>query len=191
MAQTSAAASLYFIALMTFGNYVLFNLLVAILVEGFSSEVSRKLFQILNWCGTLDSYGLKPVYKCRSGLWLWNLHISTALDSVVFKPFKPSNSTMHNLALSYLNGSFNAPPPPIWKTERSDFLSHSTSGPTPTTRHTTLSLPPAQVVNNGHLVVYYPPIFINFRVKHVRFPFSWVIFSRIRDLTQTLHQVLG
>ena len=39
MEQTSAWASLYFIALMTFGNYVLFNLLVAILVEGFSSEV--------------------------------------------------------------------------------------------------------------------------------------------------------
>jgi hypothetical protein len=31
-----------FVALMTFGNYVLFNLLVAILVEGFSTEVSYK-----------------------------------------------------------------------------------------------------------------------------------------------------
>ncbi len=39
MAKTSAWAALYFIALMTFGNYVLFNLLVAILVEGFSTEV--------------------------------------------------------------------------------------------------------------------------------------------------------
>jgi voltage-dependent calcium channel T type alpha-1G len=39
MSKTSAWAALYFIALMTFGNYVLFNLLVAILVEGFSSEV--------------------------------------------------------------------------------------------------------------------------------------------------------
>jgi len=39
MSRTSAWAALYFIALMTFGNYVLFNLLVAILVEGFSSEV--------------------------------------------------------------------------------------------------------------------------------------------------------
>uniref|UniRef100_A0A3Q4HDE6 Calcium channel, voltage-dependent, T type, alpha 1G subunit n=1 Tax=Neolamprologus brichardi TaxID=32507 RepID=A0A3Q4HDE6_NEOBR len=34
MASTSPVAALYFIALMTFGNYVLFNLLVAILVEG-------------------------------------------------------------------------------------------------------------------------------------------------------------
>ncbi|XP_030839908.1 voltage-dependent T-type calcium channel subunit alpha-1I isoform X5 [Strongylocentrotus purpuratus] len=38
MSRTSPWAALYFIALMTFGNYVLFNLLVAILVEGFSSE---------------------------------------------------------------------------------------------------------------------------------------------------------
>jgi predicted permease len=44
MAQTSAWASLYFVLLMTFGNYVLFNLLVAILVEGFqeSKEEERK-----------------------------------------------------------------------------------------------------------------------------------------------------
>lgn len=42
MEHTSAWASLYFIALMTFGNYVLFNLLVAILVEGFSSEEDEK-----------------------------------------------------------------------------------------------------------------------------------------------------
>lgn len=39
MASTSSWAALYFIALMTFGNYVLFNLLVAILVEGFQTEV--------------------------------------------------------------------------------------------------------------------------------------------------------
>ncbi|XP_034935713.1 voltage-dependent T-type calcium channel subunit alpha-1I isoform X2 [Chelonus insularis] len=38
MQKTSHWAALYFVALMTFGNYVLFNLLVAILVEGFSSE---------------------------------------------------------------------------------------------------------------------------------------------------------
>ncbi|CAK6974288.1 voltage-dependent T-type calcium channel subunit alpha-1G [Scomber scombrus] len=38
MASTSHVAALYFIALMTFGNYVLFNLLVAILVEGFQTE---------------------------------------------------------------------------------------------------------------------------------------------------------
>lgn len=41
MASTSPCAALYFVALMTFGNYVLFNLLVAILVEGFQAEVRR------------------------------------------------------------------------------------------------------------------------------------------------------
>uniref|UniRef100_A0AAR2JQD4 Ion transport domain-containing protein n=1 Tax=Pygocentrus nattereri TaxID=42514 RepID=A0AAR2JQD4_PYGNA len=38
MASTSPLAALYFVALMTFGNYVLFNLLVAILVEAFQAE---------------------------------------------------------------------------------------------------------------------------------------------------------
>ncbi|XP_028840829.1 voltage-dependent T-type calcium channel subunit alpha-1H isoform X2 [Denticeps clupeoides] len=38
MASTTSWAALYFVALMTFGNYVLFNLLVAILVEGFQAE---------------------------------------------------------------------------------------------------------------------------------------------------------
>uniref|UniRef100_A0A3B4BTG5 Voltage-dependent T-type calcium channel subunit alpha n=1 Tax=Pygocentrus nattereri TaxID=42514 RepID=A0A3B4BTG5_PYGNA len=42
MASTSPVAALYFIALMTFGNYVLFNLLVAILVEGFQTEVGQR-----------------------------------------------------------------------------------------------------------------------------------------------------
>nr|XP_054604951.1 voltage-dependent T-type calcium channel subunit alpha-1G isoform X5 [Nothobranchius furzeri] len=42
MASTSPVAALYFIALMTFGNYVLFNLLVAILVEGFQAEEISK-----------------------------------------------------------------------------------------------------------------------------------------------------
>ena len=41
MQYTSHWAALYFVALMTFGNYVLFNLLVAILVEGFSNQVER------------------------------------------------------------------------------------------------------------------------------------------------------
>ena len=41
MASSGPLASLYFIALMTIGNYVLFNLLVAILVEGFQAEVKN------------------------------------------------------------------------------------------------------------------------------------------------------
>uniref|UniRef100_A0A8C6PPV4 Ion transport domain-containing protein n=1 Tax=Nothobranchius furzeri TaxID=105023 RepID=A0A8C6PPV4_NOTFU len=43
MASTTPLAALYFVALMTFGNYVLFNLLVAILVEGFQAEVSANM----------------------------------------------------------------------------------------------------------------------------------------------------
>ncbi|KAF3853172.1 hypothetical protein F7725_013860 [Dissostichus mawsoni] len=42
MYSTTPVAALYFIALMTFGNYVLFNLLVAILVEGFQTEEVTK-----------------------------------------------------------------------------------------------------------------------------------------------------
>lgn len=45
MASTSPWAALYFVALMTFGNYVLFNLLVAILVEGFQAEVRTQKAQ--------------------------------------------------------------------------------------------------------------------------------------------------
>uniref|UniRef100_A0A8C2FXZ6 Calcium channel, voltage-dependent, T type, alpha 1H subunit a n=1 Tax=Cyprinus carpio TaxID=7962 RepID=A0A8C2FXZ6_CYPCA len=47
MASTTPWAALYFVALMTFGNYVLFNLLVAILVEGFQAEVTKHLLQLM------------------------------------------------------------------------------------------------------------------------------------------------
>lgn len=47
MASTSPWAALYFVALMTFGNYVLFNLLVAILVEGFQAEVRITISEAL------------------------------------------------------------------------------------------------------------------------------------------------
>lgn len=49
MASTSSWAALYFVALMTFGNYVLFNLLVAILVEGFQAEVRSKEDRVWAW----------------------------------------------------------------------------------------------------------------------------------------------
>lgn len=38
MRATSKWAALYFVLLMTIGNYILFNLLVAILVEGFANQ---------------------------------------------------------------------------------------------------------------------------------------------------------
>uniref|UniRef100_A0A8C6XEW0 Calcium voltage-gated channel subunit alpha1 G n=1 Tax=Naja naja TaxID=35670 RepID=A0A8C6XEW0_NAJNA len=69
MASTSSWAALYFIALMTFGNYVLFNLLVAILVEGFQTEeitkreaASRQLscIQLPVDSNNQDTYGSYP-----------------------------------------------------------------------------------------------------------------------------------
>lgn len=53
MASTSPCAALYFVALMTFGNYVLFNLLVAILVEGFQAEVRQLGFG--HWIRSIEA----------------------------------------------------------------------------------------------------------------------------------------
>lgn len=47
MSQTSPWAALYFVTLMTFGNYVLFNLLVAILVEGFQESKEEEKRQLV------------------------------------------------------------------------------------------------------------------------------------------------
>lgn len=44
MRATSKWASVYFVVLMIIGNYILFNLLVAILVEGFSTETVSQIY---------------------------------------------------------------------------------------------------------------------------------------------------
>lgn len=49
MSQTTPWAALYFVALMTFGNYVLFNLLVAILVEGFQESKEEEKRQLVRF----------------------------------------------------------------------------------------------------------------------------------------------
>ncbi|CAF3190743.1 unnamed protein product, partial [Rotaria sp. Silwood2] len=54
MKNTNAWAALYFIVLMTFGNYVLFNLLVAILVEGFSTDKESGTSNIENMTNRLE-----------------------------------------------------------------------------------------------------------------------------------------
>uniref|UniRef100_A0A6Q2ZBR3 Voltage-dependent T-type calcium channel subunit alpha n=1 Tax=Esox lucius TaxID=8010 RepID=A0A6Q2ZBR3_ESOLU len=65
MASTSPCAALYFVALMTFGNYVLFNLLVAILVEGFQAEVMSPSYSICTHNPTLLSPSLSPsLFSC-------------------------------------------------------------------------------------------------------------------------------
>ena len=57
MERTTHWAALYFVLLMTFGNYVLFNLLVAILVEGFSKQ--DELF---------DNYEVRKKHNSFEGL---------------------------------------------------------------------------------------------------------------------------
>uniref|UniRef100_A0A8C1YMJ7 Calcium voltage-gated channel subunit alpha1 Ia n=1 Tax=Cyprinus carpio TaxID=7962 RepID=A0A8C1YMJ7_CYPCA len=71
MASTSPLAALYFVALMTFGNYVLFNLLVAILVEGFQAEVRYTLVlrlkhigMCLNSCSYIDYQLAFYAFQC-------------------------------------------------------------------------------------------------------------------------------
>lgn len=48
MRSTNKWAALYFTALMTVGYYVLFNLLVAILVEGFTNSGVGKIIMTVN-----------------------------------------------------------------------------------------------------------------------------------------------
>uniref|UniRef100_A0A8B9ZHD4 Calcium voltage-gated channel subunit alpha1 H n=1 Tax=Anas platyrhynchos TaxID=8839 RepID=A0A8B9ZHD4_ANAPL len=96
MASTSSWAALYFVALMTFGNYVLFNLLVAILVEGFQAEV-RDL-----------SRGREKIVMLVS--------VALALHSpCVFSP----EMKMYSLAVTpngHLEGRGSMPPPIIMRT---------------------------------------------------------------------------
>ncbi|CAF3600682.1 unnamed protein product [Rotaria sp. Silwood1] len=54
MKKTSPWSALYFIALMIFGNYILLNLLVAILVESFPNEKDNGTTNISNSTGRLD-----------------------------------------------------------------------------------------------------------------------------------------
>ncbi|KRX79673.1 Voltage-dependent T-type calcium channel subunit alpha-1G [Trichinella sp. T6] len=126
MAQTSPWSALYFIALMTFGNYVLFNLLVAILVEGFqeSKAEERRLMQ-----EEIDKTEIDPstktkenmfeVYKsenekgeksaitctCAAGVAAATLLSSRSRDRLLSLPIMPV----------YVSGSelVNAPPPII------------------------------------------------------------------------------
>uniref|UniRef100_A0A8B9LFA6 Calcium channel, voltage-dependent, T type, alpha 1H subunit a n=1 Tax=Astyanax mexicanus TaxID=7994 RepID=A0A8B9LFA6_ASTMX len=95
MASSSPLASLYFVALMTFGNYVLFNLLVAILVEAFQAEVHpSRTVRIIQYSLTCCS-----VFK-------WSNSI-------------PSRSLMYSLMMSangHVESRGNLPPPIIMRT---------------------------------------------------------------------------
>lgn len=92
MEKTSHWASLYFVALMTFGNYVLFNLLVAILVEGFSAEVSWDPY-IFHWHKYFREYVILTWYMYFTCMLLcWCIIIQYSVLQVV-------NLIFHNTVL--------------------------------------------------------------------------------------------
>ncbi|XP_022256274.1 voltage-dependent T-type calcium channel subunit alpha-1G-like [Limulus polyphemus] len=79
MEKTSHWAALYFVALMTFGNYVLFNLLVAILVEGFSTvDDKKKSNEKLSNCNETE-------YKEDDVSDDENLKSSSKIENVIYK----------------------------------------------------------------------------------------------------------
>uniref|UniRef100_A0A8C0E8G1 Voltage-dependent T-type calcium channel subunit alpha-1H n=1 Tax=Balaenoptera musculus TaxID=9771 RepID=A0A8C0E8G1_BALMU len=97
MASTSSWAALYFVALMTFGNYVLFNLLVAILVEGFQAEGDAT---------RSDTDEDKT-----------STHLEEDLDK--FRDLRATEMKMYSLAVTpngHLEGQGSLPPPLIMRT---------------------------------------------------------------------------
>uniref|UniRef100_A0A8C7IQ70 Voltage-dependent T-type calcium channel subunit alpha n=1 Tax=Oncorhynchus kisutch TaxID=8019 RepID=A0A8C7IQ70_ONCKI len=114
MASTSPLAALYFVALMTFGNYVLFNLLVAILVEGFQAEVSVLL-------GSTSFYRILWGFTGQ-GIWLDIIcRVPPSIHLSLHPPF------IH---------PFLSPPPP--------FIHPSLSPPLPSSIHLSLHRPSLQ-----------------------------------------------
>ncbi|XP_036159074.1 voltage-dependent T-type calcium channel subunit alpha-1H isoform X1 [Myotis myotis] len=97
MASTSSWAALYFVALMTFGNYVLFNLLVAILVEGFQAEGDAN---------RSDTDEDKT-----------STHLEEDFDK--FRDLRATEMKMYSLAVTpngHLEGRGSLPPPVIMRT---------------------------------------------------------------------------
>ncbi|CAF4598355.1 unnamed protein product [Rotaria sp. Silwood1] len=76
MEKTSPWSALYFIALMIFGNYILFNLLVAILVEGFSNDKEDNSTKSNNTMDRLD----KPDPFKTQAIITGNIQIPKELD---------------------------------------------------------------------------------------------------------------
>lgn len=96
MAQTTPWAALYFVLLMTFGNYVLFNLLVAILVEGFqeSKEEERKQqVHIFVKLFASDIYYCISVTTCYWALLFLEVPICNIKHNVYLKIFSIIHST--------------------------------------------------------------------------------------------------
>ncbi|XP_077020881.1 voltage-dependent T-type calcium channel subunit alpha-1G isoform X2 [Tamandua tetradactyla] len=117
MASTSSWAALYFIALMTFGNYVLFNLLVAILVEGFQAEgdVTKSESEPDFFSPSLDGHGDR-----RKRLALVSLGEHSELQRSLLPPLIiHTAATPMSLPKSSSTGLGEAPGPPSRRTSSS------------------------------------------------------------------------
>ncbi|XP_028977863.2 voltage-dependent T-type calcium channel subunit alpha-1H isoform X2 [Esox lucius] len=95
MASTTPFASLYFVALMTFGNYVLFNLLVAILVEGFQAEGDANRSEADDEkLSTSEEEKMRELYTAELKVQAMMLTPNGLLNPRASMPFSPTQSPM-------------------------------------------------------------------------------------------------
>ncbi|XP_055772500.1 voltage-dependent T-type calcium channel subunit alpha-1H-like, partial [Salvelinus fontinalis] len=119
MASTSPLAALYFVALMTFGNYVLFNLLVAILVEGFQAEgdANRSEDDDEKLSTLEEEEKMKELYSAELKLQAMMLTPNGLLNPRASMPLPPTQST------------WQQPPPPSPR-QRPPLILHTVATPT-------------------------------------------------------------
>uniref|UniRef100_A0A8C4PW99 Voltage-dependent T-type calcium channel subunit alpha n=1 Tax=Eptatretus burgeri TaxID=7764 RepID=A0A8C4PW99_EPTBU len=101
MAATSHWAALYFVVLMTFGNYILFNLLVAILVEGFQAEKGKMIEKMKGEISLEESKGSsasisedessthKEKKKNSTAIAFWQNNSNRSIPQMVQNPVEP------------------------------------------------------------------------------------------------------
>ncbi|XP_031676124.1 voltage-dependent T-type calcium channel subunit alpha-1H [Oncorhynchus kisutch] len=119
MASTSPLAALYFVALMTFGNYVLFNLLVAILVEGFQAEgdANRSESDDEKLSTLEEEEKMKELYSAELKLQAMMLTPNGLLNPRASMPLPPTQSP------------WQQPPPPSPR-QRPPLILHTLATPT-------------------------------------------------------------
>lgn len=101
MASTTPLAALYFVALMTFGNYVLFNLLVAILVEGFQAEVRANTPSFLSYLEKVEERMSLIELCCADDTKAAYKRIISSILSVWFSPLYTTPLSLFYPALVY------------------------------------------------------------------------------------------
>ncbi|CAJ0915153.1 unnamed protein product [Ranitomeya imitator] len=117
MASTSSWAALYFVALMTFGNYVLFNLLVAILVEGFQAETSADSISYM--ISSLIPISVRQGDATRSDTDEDKISTNFDEDLEKLKDLRATELKMYSLAVTpngHLDPRCAMPPPIIMRT---------------------------------------------------------------------------